>query len=87
MKARAHVLHEQRPAAGSRPGSAPSTRASAGGPPVEAAMPTIAGRAARQAARRGLGAAARARRRRRRRITGTWLMMKSCVQIASATAS
>ncbi len=73
-------------------GSAPITLASAGGPPVEAAMPKTLGDWPGTTGM-GDGAAAGAVRPAhsapigRRRITGTWAMMRNCVQISPATAS
>ncbi len=78
---------------GKSAGRAPSSLAKAGGPPVEAATARTLG-----ACVAGIGAvlassrpgSVRARRSApigRRRITGTWLMMRSWVQIWSAIAS
>ena len=66
------------------------TRASAGGPPVEAASAsTLGASGTRRAAETGATAVRPAHSEPigRRRMTGTAAMMRSCVQISVATAS
>ncbi len=81
---------------GNAAGSAPSSRASAGGPPVEAATASAATPASRFGRGRVAGswgevgarpAADAAATGWRRRITGTWLMIASWVAMVPAAAA